>query len=155
MSDMVIVHTSNDRDVMLKQLAGALFAHPQCPPHLFENAHRDAYRYFRFHGSGANAASVQLLKNEMWSTEQLAEMAPGIVEAAHGSLSFSTKPPSIDYAYDLLATLYDHPSADEPTREYAKQHMARIKERANPKFIPKGPKAWSMTPLGIPLPDYN
>jgi S-adenosylhomocysteine hydrolase len=158
MHDHVIVHTANDRDLLLSQLSQVLFQHPSAPDHLFTNALKDTYRHFQFR-DGANASSVQLLSNPRWTTEQLEQMSRNIIEAAYSGLSMSSKPKYADYARDLLETLRDHPSASREISELADFHIGQVNERivqskGREARLPQGREAWPVSTLGLRAPTY-
>jgi S-adenosylhomocysteine hydrolase len=144
---------SSVADAVKHQTSDLLFGHPRSPAYLREALLRDTYGLM----SHQLASNVIRLRHPSWTGEELDKMFRDVASVAY-SKSISSKSADVNYAYDLIEAMRDHPSASESLQQRADEILVEIRKTIEQRTKlpqPRGVAGWQMTPLGIPLPEYN
>lgn len=143
--------TTKDRDIIVGQLAEALFSHPRVPEGFKQHMLHYHGSHFRFRLK----ADIHMLNNPSWKTDELHKLFD---DAASALYSFSIEKPQkgAQYAFDVLETFRDHPSADDALIAKADRILQYVTKEQHSRYNAElvGKKSWSESPLGNLVPPY-
>jgi hypothetical protein len=139
-------------DAVTAQTSDLLFGHPRSPAYLRDAFLRQTYGIVL----DQLASTVIRLRNPAWTSDDLDKMYQDIASAAYSRMH-SSKQRDVDYAYDLIEALRDHPSASEALQQRADEMLVDIRKAVEERRLqqPRGVAGWQPSPLGIPLPEYR
>ncbi|HEY4223840.1 MAG TPA: hypothetical protein VGO62_20935, partial [Myxococcota bacterium] len=143
---------SSIADAVKNQSSDILFGHARGPEYL-----RDAFRKRTYDiASDQLASTVLRVSSSAWTSEDLTKLFEDCASAAFSRTSSSGKRESYEYAYDLLEAFRDHPAATPAIIADADKWMTQLAREATRKgYSLAGRKAWTPSPLGFSLPNYN
>lgn len=140
------------RDAVVHQASDLLFAHPRAPQYLRDVFLQKTYAI----AQDGLASTVLRVTSPQWKPEELDKLFDECANAAWSRIGRSSKPVYANYAYDLVEAFRDHPSASAGLIARAEAALQQIQQRAEERGTTlRGRAGWTMSPLGIPLPDYT